>query len=62
MLGTSREFDLAAERIIICYDATFLLKPNRRRCFQCIYRQDTLIRAMVNDVASSAFDDLFGLP
>jgi hypothetical protein len=51
--GTSREIDLAAERIIICCDATFLLKPNHRRCFRCIYCQDTLIRPMVNAVASS---------
>jgi hypothetical protein len=59
--GTSREIDIAAERIIIYCDATFLLKPNRRRCFCCIYRQDTLIRAMVNAVAKSASDGLFDL-
>jgi hypothetical protein len=41
--GTLREIDLAAERIIICRDATFLLEPNHRQCFLCIYRQDTLI-------------------
>jgi hypothetical protein len=28
----------------------FLLKPNRRRCFRCIYRHGTLIQAMVDDV------------
>jgi hypothetical protein len=30
--GTSREIDLAVERIIICCDATFLLQLNHRRC------------------------------
>jgi hypothetical protein len=60
--GTSREIDLAAERIIICRDATFLLKPNHRQCFHCIYRQNTPIRAMVNDVASSACDGSFNPP
>jgi hypothetical protein len=59
--GTSREIDLTAERIIICCDATFRLKPNRRRCFRCIFRQDALIWAMVNAVASSASDGSFDL-
>jgi hypothetical protein len=49
--GTSQEIDLAAERIIICCDATFLLKPNRRWCFRCIYSHDALLQAMVNAVA-----------
>jgi hypothetical protein len=60
--GTSQEIDLAAERIIICRDSTFLLEPNHRQCFCCIYRHDTLIRAMVNDVASSACDGSFDPP
>jgi hypothetical protein len=60
--GTSREIDLAAETIIICCDATFLLKPNRRQCFRCIYRQDALIQSMVNAVTSSASDGSFYPP
>jgi hypothetical protein len=54
--GTSQEIVLAAERIVVCCDATFLLKPNRRRCFCCIYCHGTLIRCMLNAVASSASD------
>jgi hypothetical protein len=57
--GASREIDLAEERIIICCDATFLLKPHRRQCFRCIYRNGTLIQAMVNYVVSSASDGSF---
>jgi hypothetical protein len=60
--GTSREIDLAAETIIICCDATFLLKLNCRWCFRCIYRQGTLIRAMVNAVVFYAADGLFDPP
>jgi hypothetical protein len=40
----------------------FLLKPNRRRCFCCIYRHGTLIQATVNDVASSDSDGSFDSP
>jgi hypothetical protein len=60
--GTSREIDLAAEMIIICCDATFLLKPSRRWYFRFIYLQDTLIQAMVNAVASSASYGSFDTP
>jgi hypothetical protein len=60
--GTSQEIDLEAEKIIICCDASFLLKPNHRQCFRCIYRQDTPIQAMMNDVASSACDGSFYPP
>jgi hypothetical protein len=60
--GTSQEIDFAAERIIMCCDATFLLKPNHRWCFRCIYLQDTLIHSMVNAVASSAYEGLFDRP
>jgi hypothetical protein len=56
LLATSREIDLAAERIIICCDATFLLHLNHRQCFHCIYRHGTLIWAMNNAVGSSASD------
>jgi hypothetical protein len=59
---TSKDIDLLTERIIICCDATFLLKPNSCRCFYCIYRHGTLIWAMVNDVASSASYGSFDLP
>jgi hypothetical protein len=60
--GTSREIDLPAEKIIIYCDATFLLKPKHCCCCRCIYRHDTLIRAMVNDVATSASDGSFDTP
>jgi hypothetical protein len=53
---------MAAERIIICCDATFLLKLSRRRCFHCIYRQYNLIQSMVNTVASSAYAGSFDTP
>jgi hypothetical protein len=59
---TSQDIDLASERIIICCDATFLLKPNDCQCFCCIYRHSTLIWAMVDAVASSASDGSFDLP
>jgi hypothetical protein len=62
MPGTSREIDIAAERIITCCDATFFLKPNRHWCFHCIYRQETLIQAMVNSLAISASDGSFATP
>jgi hypothetical protein len=54
LLVTSQYIDLAAERIIICCDATFLLHLNHHLCFCCIYRHGTLIWSIVNDVASSA--------
>jgi hypothetical protein len=59
---TSQDIDLAAERIIICCDATFLLHLNRRRCFCCIYRHGTLIWGINNFVGSSASDGSFDLP
>jgi hypothetical protein len=40
----------------------FLLKLNRRQCFCCFYRNVSLIRAMVNAVASSSSDGSFDLP
>jgi hypothetical protein len=40
----------------------FLMKPNSCRCFRFIYRNGTLIQAMVNYVASSASDGSFDLP
>jgi hypothetical protein len=62
MTGSSREINLAAEMMIICCDATFLLKPNRRQCFRCIYCHDDLIQAMVNAVAYYAFYGSFDPP
>jgi hypothetical protein len=62
MPGTSRDIDLAADMIIICCDATFLLKPNSRWYFRSIYRHDALIQSKVNDVASSASDGSFDPP
>jgi hypothetical protein len=62
LVVTSGDIDLAEDRIIICCDATFLLKPNRRRCFHCIYRHGNLIWAMDNVSASSASDGSFNLP
>jgi hypothetical protein len=59
---TSRDIDLAVDRIIICCDATFLLKLNHYYCFHCIYRHGTLIRAMNNAVDSSLSTGSFDLP
>jgi hypothetical protein len=42
--------------------STLLLKPNNRQCCGCIYRHAPPIRAMVNDVASSASDGSFAPP
>jgi hypothetical protein len=42
--------------------STFLLKPNFRQCFGCIYRHAPPIRTKVNDVASSASDGSFDPP
>jgi hypothetical protein len=44
------------------YGSIFLLKPHRSRCFRCIYRHGTLIRAMVYDVDSSVSDGSFDPP
>jgi hypothetical protein len=59
---TSQDIDLASERIIICCDVTFLLKPSDSQCFCYIYRHSTLIWAMKNVVASSASDGSSDLP
>jgi hypothetical protein len=53
---------LCGQMLGVCFTgcgSIFILKLNRRWCVCCIYCHGTLVRAIVSDIASSAFDGSF---